>query len=51
MLEAVQRGVQGALVDLKHLLRDLLDPLGDGPTMHGAYLESSQNQEVERPFE
>ena len=35
MLQTVQRGVQGALVDLKHILGDLLNPLGNCPAVAG----------------
>src|ERR1041384_7782480 len=35
ILEAVQRGVEGALVDLEDAARDLLDALADPPAVHG----------------
>ncbi len=44
----MERGVKRPLVDLQDVLRDLLDPLRNGPSMHGLRLERSKNQEVKR---
>src|SRR6185369_14823859 len=47
MLEAMQGGVERALVDPQDVLRDLLDALGDGPAVHGLVLEGAKNEQVE----
>ena len=39
--------VEGTLFNLKHLLCQLADPLGDTITMHGAERERLQDQEIQ----
>ena len=34
-------------MDLEHIIRDLLDPLGDGPAVLGLELEGLEDEEVE----
>src|SRR5438105_11365201 len=47
-LEPVQCRVQRALWDLKRCARDLVDALGNPPTVHRLERERFENQEVER---
>jgi hypothetical protein len=44
MLEAVQGRVEGTLVDLQHVLGNLLDSLGDRPPMEGVLLQRAKDQ-------
>ena len=48
VLEAMQGGVERALVDLQHVLGDLLDALGDRPAVQGVLLQRAQDEQVER---
>ena len=48
LLEAVQRRVKRALLDLKSLPGDLLDALCDRPTVLGFERDGLQNQQIER---
>ena len=50
ILQPVQGGVQRPLVDAQCVPGDLLDALGNGPSVPGAGLERAQNQEIERPL-
>ena len=45
--EAVERGVEGALLDLENILGDLLDALGDGPAVLGLESQGFEDQEIE----
>ena len=48
MLEAMESGVERALVDLQDVLRNLLDALGDRPAVQGVFLQRAQNQQIDR---
>ena len=48
LLEALERGIQGALVHLEHAVGDLLDALADPPPVHGREGERLEDQQVER---
>src|SRR6185295_9743631 len=50
-LQAVQRRIQGTLIDLEHVSRHLLDSLRDVPPVSRAGLEGFQHQQVERPLQ
>jgi hypothetical protein len=43
----MQGGVKRALVYVQNILRDLLNPLGDRPTMFWLGLQRTEDQEVE----
>src|SRR5579864_3457065 len=43
----MQRGIEGALLDLQHVFGDLLDPLGDGPAVLGFEGDGFEDEEVE----
>src|SRR5215472_7185041 len=47
-LQAVQGGVERAFLDAQHLLRDLLNRLGDPVPVHGPARERFQDEHVER---
>ena len=47
LFETVKGGVEGALLDLQDLARDLLDTFGDGPTMFGLERKGLQVEQVE----
>jgi len=47
LFEAVQGGVEGALLDLEDFAGDLLDTLGDGPAVLGLESEGFEDQKVE----
>jgi hypothetical protein len=47
-LQAVQRGIERTLLDFYRILRDLLNPLRNGPSVAWAWSESVENQEVQR---
>src|SRR5262245_11422578 len=49
-LEAVQRRIQRSLIDLQRVFRDLLDPLGDRPSVLRIESYGVVGQEVERPL-
>src|SRR6478672_9669459 len=51
VFQAVQRGVKRPLIHAEHVLRDLLDALGDGPAMLGAGLQGAEDEEVQRALE
>src|SRR5438105_908010 len=51
LLDAMEGGVEGTLIDLKHVLRELLDTLGDRPAVARAGDEGAENEEVERALE
>src|SRR5262249_9282139 len=44
-------GIQRSLVDLEHVLRHLLDALGDRPAVLRFLLKRTKDQEVERALE
>jgi hypothetical protein len=48
LFEAVQRGVEGTLLNLQHFPGDLLDALGDGPAVLRLERDSFENQQVQR---
>ena len=48
LFEPVERGIESALCDLKHVFADLLDAAGDGPSMHGFERKRAEDEEVER---
>src|SRR4029079_14282529 len=48
LLQPVQRRIERSLVHLQHVLRELLDPLGDSPSMHRVTGERAQDQEIQR---
>ena len=47
VLQALQGGVERALIDLELVARDLLDALADAPAMHGVEGERFEHQEVD----
>ena len=47
MLEAMERGIQRALLDAQQFVGNLLDSLRDGPAMHRLEGERSHDQQVE----
>src|SRR6185369_11311526 len=46
-LQAVQRRVERPLLNQQHVVRDLLDPLGNRPTVFRLERHDFQNQEIE----
>src|SRR5687767_12229908 len=50
-LEAIERGVERALVHGEDLERAGLDPLGDTPAVHGTQAEGLEHQHVEGALE
>ena len=51
MLEAVERGVQGTLLDLQCVVRDLLNAQQDAVPVERSEGNGLQDQEVERALE
>ena len=51
VLEAVERRVERSLLDRQHLVGELLDALGDRPTMKRVARDGLEDEEVERPLE
>src|SRR5580765_2829442 len=51
MLEPVQGRVQRTLVDLEHVLGNVLDSLGDRPTMERIPLQRAEDQQIQRSGE
>src|SRR6202162_3048328 len=49
--QAVERRVQRPLVDLEDILGELLDPLGDPPSVHRRCPQRLQDENVESPLE
>ena len=47
----MQRGIERALLDQQNLFGIAFDGLGDGVPVGRAWLEGSENQEVERALE
>jgi len=47
LLEAVEGGVEGALLDLEDFVGELLDALGDGPAVFGLEGDGLEDEEVE----
>lgn len=47
VLEAMESGVQGALLNLQNVAGDLLDALGDGPAVLGLESQGFEDQEIE----
>jgi len=47
LLEAMEGGVERALLDQEDVARDLLDTFGDGPAVLGLKCESFEDQEIE----
>jgi hypothetical protein len=50
-LEPVQRRIQRALFDAQHVVRRLLDVLGDRVAVHGATADRLQHQHVESAWQ
>src|SRR4051812_24544660 len=50
-LEAMERRVQRALLNLQHVLRHLLQALGDGVAVQRPERDDLQNQKIERALE
>src|SRR5262245_57508925 len=48
VLETMEGRIERALVDLQDVPRNLLDALGDGPTVQGILLQRAQDQQIER---
>ena len=48
MLQAMESRVEGALVDLQDVLRNLLDAFRDRPAVQGTGLQRPEDQQVER---
>src|SRR5688572_32382955 len=48
LLEALERGIERALVHLEHTVGDLLDALADPPPVHGSERQRLEDQQVER---
>jgi hypothetical protein len=44
----MESGIQGAVFHLEHVIRTLLDDLGDGLAMRGTQDQRSKNQHVQR---
>ena len=49
--QAIERGIERALLDLQDVARDLLDALGDAPAVHRFERESFQDQQIERALQ
>ena len=47
MLEAMQRGIECALVHAQDIIGELTNPVGDGETVHGAEREHFEYQKIE----
>src|SRR5439155_12463185 len=50
-LQAIERGIERALVDLQDVLGELLNPLGDPPAVHGRREQGLQDKDIEGPLE
>ena len=51
IFKPVQRGVERALLDLQDIVRNLLDPFGDRPTVHWPGREGLKDEEIEGPLD
>jgi hypothetical protein len=51
VLEALERGIEGALIDVETPVGDLLDAESDAPPMHGLEGEGFENEEVDAAAE
>ena len=51
VFEPMEGGIERTLVDLQHVLGDLLDPFGDRPAVQRLGLQRPQDQQVERAGE
>ena len=51
LLEAVERRIERSLIDLKHILRNMLDTLRDTPAVHRTESQGLQNQEIQGPLQ
>jgi hypothetical protein len=51
LLQPLERGVEGALVDLEHPVGDLLHALADAPAVHRLERERLEDEQVERATE
>lgn len=51
MLQSVECRVQGPLIHLQNVPRNLLDPFGDRPTMQWLGLEGPQDEQIERALQ
>ena len=51
MLEAIERGVQGSLLNLQCVARDLLDAQEDAVAMLRTQRDGFENQEVQRALQ
>jgi hypothetical protein len=48
MFQPMQCWIQSALIDAKHILRELTDALRDGPTVHWLQTHNLQDEQVKR---
>ena len=48
VFQTMERGIEGALMDLEEVLRDLLKALRDSVAVAGTQSDNLQNQEIER---
>src|SRR5262249_17634495 len=46
-----ERGIERALIELEHVLRPLLEALGDPPAVHGLEAQCLEHHHVERSLE
>src|SRR4051812_36796137 len=46
LLEAMERGIKRALLDLQPILRDVLDPAQDAKSVHGTPAQGLEDDEV-----
>jgi hypothetical protein len=51
VFQTMERGIEGALMDLEEFFRNLLKALGDGIAMAGAQGDNLQDQHIESPAE
>src|SRR6185437_1060672 len=52
LFEADERGIEGALIELEHIVRHLLEAAGDAEAVERAKgAERLKNEEIERPLE
>jgi len=51
VFQTMKRGIEGALMDLEEVLRDLLKALRDSVAVAGAQSDNLQNQEIQRSSE
>jgi len=51
MLETLQRGVERALLDQEHVVRQLANPRGNRPAMERLERERLQDEEIKRALD